>query len=223
MTVSPAETDYLQTMIIQIKKQRGLLFFLIWVFMLLSFSGAATSQDARRKTLTIPVGIYILESERNNDGLSSRRSIDSMRDHFRQVNKIWSQADIVLSPVVIKKLAVPRNLLLALVNRKGRGGIRDFFRGISSGEIEIGNDKNALVWGFYTRSLGGPNGLKPRGANVYFVADNTTVNDARVSSHEIGHVFGLYHSHFNANKLLCLLYTSPSPRDRTRSRMPSSA
>ena len=26
-----------------------------------------------------------------------------------------------------------------------------------------------------------------------------------------------------ANKMICLLYTSPSPRDRTRSRMPSSA
>ena len=26
-----------------------------------------------------------------------------------------------------------------------------------------------------------------------------------------------------ANSLVCLLYTSPSPRDRTRSRMPSSA
>ena len=28
---------------------------------------------------------------------------------------------------------------------------------------------------------------------------------------------------FAAVKLVCLLYTSPSPRDRTRSRMPSSA
>ena len=27
----------------------------------------------------------------------------------------------------------------------------------------------------------------------------------------------------NPNKTICLLYTSPSPRDRTRSRMPSSA
>ena len=27
----------------------------------------------------------------------------------------------------------------------------------------------------------------------------------------------------SANKVVCLLYTSPSPRDRTRSRMPSSA
>ena len=29
--------------------------------------------------------------------------------------------------------------------------------------------------------------------------------------------------HDGNNYLLCLLYTSPSPRDRTRSRMPSSA
>ena len=27
----------------------------------------------------------------------------------------------------------------------------------------------------------------------------------------------------NAKVIICLLYTSPSPRDRTRSRMPSSA
>ena len=31
------------------------------------------------------------------------------------------------------------------------------------------------------------------------------------------HIILIYHFHF------CLLYTSPSPRDRTRSRMPSSA
>ena len=28
---------------------------------------------------------------------------------------------------------------------------------------------------------------------------------------------------FNGHDFICLLYTSPSPRDRTRSRMPSSA
>ena len=32
----------------------------------------------------------------------------------------------------------------------------------------------------------------------------------------------LMEEHFNEN-YICLLYTSPSPRDRTRSRMPSSA
>ena len=33
----------------------------------------------------------------------------------------------------------------------------------------------------------------------------------------------LLSSHFTAQHMVCLLYTSPSPRDRTRSRMPSSA
>ena len=31
------------------------------------------------------------------------------------------------------------------------------------------------------------------------------------------------HEFITVEHLLCLLYTSPSPRDRTRSRMPSSA
>ena len=40
-----------------------------------------------------------------------------------------------------------------------------------------------------------------------------------------GCIPGVYLSHRLkiAHEVLCLLYTSPSPRDRTRSRMPSSA
>ena len=39
-----------------------------------------------------------------------------------------------------------------------------------------------------------------------------------------GKIEGFYKGAFRPDKLkLCLLYTSPSPRDRTRSRMPSSA
>ena len=35
--------------------------------------------------------------------------------------------------------------------------------------------------------------------------------------------YKMFKSVMNQNKNICLLYTSPSPRDRTRSRMPSSA
>ena len=34
---------------------------------------------------------------------------------------------------------------------------------------------------------------------------------------------GYIHKNLSSNTYTCLLYTSPSPRDRTRSRMPSSA
>ena len=33
----------------------------------------------------------------------------------------------------------------------------------------------------------------------------------------------IYSDNYQTNNVTCLLYTSPSPRDRTRSRMPSSA
>ena len=39
----------------------------------------------------------------------------------------------------------------------------------------------------------------------------------------MGTIFGNYLSAAIRNPSACLLYTSPSPRDRTRSRMPSSA
>mgnify|MGYP002682578709 CR=1 FL=1 len=37
------------------------------------------------------------------------------------------------------------------------------------------------------------------------------------------HIVSLYTNQFGAAGYICLLYTSPSPRDRTRYRMPSSA
>ena len=50
---------------------------------------------------------------------------------------------------------------------------------------------------------------------VEFIAVNTDAQDLRLSKAQTKIQMGL--------NLTCLLYTSPSPRDRTRSRMPSSA
>ena len=53
---------------------------------------------------------------------------------------------------------------------------------------------------------------------TYFLAKQTLCNrsiDGNLSFLQIGFTFG--------NDSICLLYTSPSPRDRQKSRMPSSA
>ena len=68
----------------------------------------------------------------------------------------------------------------------------------------------------------------------YIVLDYARItgvaNRQGVEEHEMGHAFGLGHVcepnatiTSSTNIMACLLYTSPSPRDRTRSRMPSSA
>ena len=83
-------------------------------------------------------------------------------------------------------------------------------------------------------------GLKPVHRRILYAmydmglsADKTYKKSARI----VGEVLGKYHPHGDAAvyesmvrmaqdfslRYICLLYTSPSPRDRTRSRMPSSA
>ena len=62
-----------------------------------------------------------------------------------------------------------------------------------------------------------PQQLTIRYFDENFVEHTETFEDlnARVVQHEYDHIEGILFT--------CLLYTSPSPRDRTRSRMPSSA
>ena len=68
------------------------------------------------------------------------------------------------------------------------------------------------------------------GIGSNFVNELSTVSKIRIGSvdHEVGAIgsataLTLDASGVNGTYYDCLLYTSPSPRDRTRSRMPSSA
>ena len=75
-------------------------------------------------------------------------------------------------------------------------GIRDLVRSRGLGDV-------------YKRQVLDRNGLRPA---RYYVTDDDRV----IMASEVG-VLDIAPEH------VCLLYTSPSPRDRTRSRMPSSA
>jgi len=155
-----------------------------------------------RETLAIPIAVYILEADDDTD-LSSRRSTASIEEHYGHVNNIWRQANIHMKPVSIQRVTVPSELLSGLAWRRGRGGIARFFSAIRHGEIDIQNNRGqALVSAFYVRTLGGPNGLKPLGANALFVADNTSNDDFRVTSHELGHILRLHHPINNPDLLM---------------------
>lgn len=192
----------------RIEKQFRLLFLLSTILVALYYSATSYAQresidETQRETLTIPVGVHILDSVGNRDNLSSQRTVESLRNHYARVNRIWRQADIVIEPVAYHRMEVPQDLLWGIVHRTGRGGIRDFFRGARRGEVEFpdsGND--ARIWAFYVSDMGGPNGMAPSGSRTFFVADTTTVDDARVTSHEIGHLLGLYHARYDQSMLL---------------------
>lgn len=188
-------------------RQPGFLIFVLAAVLAFSSSAANGTQGrvvTEREILTVPIAVYILASTRANSNWSSKRTVESMDAHFDQVNRIWSQADIVIEPVVVRQIKASDYLIKGLSRRVGRGGIADFFRAIYNGKIKIGNPyyRQGMMMAFYVPSLGGPNGLMPLGVNALFVADNTTVSDARVTSHEIGHNLGLYHAPRNPGQLL---------------------
>jgi len=159
--------------------------------------------NTQLKILTIPVAVFVVDGDDENTPMSSQRRVDSMQDHFQQVNKIWAQAGIRIKPVTVKRISVSGEFLYGLIHKRGRGGIASFFRAIRHGEIEVGQVNNrAVIWTFYVRSLGGPNGLKPQGVNSIFVVDNPLNKDYRVTSHEIGHILGLYHPRHDSTRLL---------------------
>ena len=65
------------------------------------------------------------------------------------------------------------------------------------------------------------NGLKGLDANIYLYEESNEVRQSIQKNYSISPEESL--TAIRGGVLLCLLYTSPSPRDRTRSRMPSSA
>ena len=50
--------------------------------------------------------------------------------------------------------------------------------------------------------MGGPNGINPFRSRSFFVIDEPTVFDRRVSSHEVGHILGLRHASGDPERLL---------------------
>ena len=92
------------------------------------------------------------------------------------------------------------------------------------GNVEIG--AGASVW--FGAVLRGDNDLLRVGKNSNIQDNSVLHTDPGIpliigEGVTVGHRVMLHGCQIGDHSLICLLYTSPSPRDRTRSRMPSSA
>ena len=150
---------------------------------------AAEDAEAAADRIELSVSLYIVDEAEapSSSEVSSRRDAESMEQVLQGMRAIWDQAGIELVDTSIARITAPSDALIDL----GQGDTTAFLGGVYEGSIEVPDP--GAVNGFYVRSLGRINGLPPIGARVFFVSDEPSVHDERVSSHEIGHILGLHH------------------------------
>ncbi len=153
-------------------------------------AGAATAPAATAPTprISVPLSLYLVRNaEAGPDGpLSSKRDEAGLRIIAEGIQRIWNDSGIVFEPVVVHTLSVPPDIIGDLI-----AGQSDSFLRAAGDRFEVAEP--GAVNGFYLPFLGGVNGFTPRLSRVFFVTDDPSVHDERVSSHEIGHILGLHH------------------------------
>ncbi len=165
---------------------------------LLLFATACTSTGATIETqagasderpVQLSMSLYVVDTAESALGapLSSRRSLPSIDEIAERMRAIWEQAGIELVVETTARIEAPEAVLVEL----GNGDTASFLAAARTGAISIPNP--AMINGFYVSQIGAANGMTPIGSRLFFVADDPSVPEERVSSHEIGHILGLHH------------------------------
>jgi len=177
------------------------------VFVLLVLTGCSASASGEltgspstrsdRDVIRIPLTLYVVADQGATEpSISSRRSTGDLTVIADAIAPIWAQADIAFDPLVVRNLSMPTDVVQELVVT---GGFDRFFA--QAGRTFDVADPG-VINGFYVREAFAYNGFTPEGSLVFFVADEPTVRDQRVSSHEIGHILGLGHALDDPNRLM---------------------
>ena len=119
--------------------------------------------------------------------LSSQRSEDGLTLIGQNMGEVWAQANVIFDPITVATIAAPTDVLEAIA--LGLDTSRFFDQIGATFDVP---DPSA-VNGFYVRTAGRVNGFAPIGSRVFFVIDEPSVHDERVSSHEVGHILSLIH------------------------------
>ena len=164
---------------------------------------AAILEQAEASTEEIVVGIsmYVLVDDLENPdpAFSSRRTEDELEVILAGMNEIWSQANIRLELDVLDTIQVDAEVLA----RVAQGNIRAFLDKLGGSiPFDVAGPESSLISGFYTKQIGGANGITPLGTGWFMVIDEPSVFDRRVSSHEVGHILGLQHTGADRGRLL---------------------
>jgi hypothetical protein len=175
---------------------------LLILLIALAFGPASTAVAADDETSSDPIGLsislYVVDEVEatSSSELSSARDTESTERILEEMQAIWDQAGIDLVVSSIARITAPSDALADLA----RGDAAAFLGSAYEGSHEVPNP--GVINGFYVWSLGRINGLTPVGTRVFFVTDEPSVHDERVSSHEIGHILGLHHEALDRGHLM---------------------
>ena len=152
-----------------------------------------TTDTTESDLIILPLSLYILDDAGGK--MTSGRDEAELRQIIEGANEIWGQANIRLEIQTIQRLTVPDEVMQQVAARN----FGPFFAAANR-DLEIENP--SLLNGFYAKEIGGVNGVTPANTRTFFVTDQPTVHDERVTSHEIGHILGLHHVLTDPNRLL---------------------
>lgn len=140
-----------------------------------------------RESIRVPLTLHVVTEQGDPDSeLSSRRTVEEVTKIAENMADIWSQADVVFDPVHVNMLEIPRPVLIGI----SVGDTAPFFEQVNATFVP---QNGQAINGFYVPFAFGVNGFAPTASSIFFVVDEPSVNDERVSSHEVGHIFGLHH------------------------------
>lgn len=153
----------------------------------------ALDEGVPRDPIVIPLTLYRLL---DGGELGTVRTADGISLIGERVNEIWAQANIAFDPLLVRDIEVSSDLLAPIV---ATGNIDPFIDGLRT---SVNAPDPGVFNGFYLSAAFGVNGFAPTGTRTFFVVDEPTVHDERVSSHEIGHLLGLHHDADDPDQLM---------------------
>ena len=152
---------------------------LIGIFFIDSKSITGNIIFNQEETIIVPIKVHVVRDTSHQ--YTSYRDRDNVIKTIGKANEIWSQAGIYFQIEEMVTTDLQFEDIPNAINSEYSGLIRN--KNFDNSKINI----------FFTQSLNNINGLALMGINSALIADYTTVNDYRATSHEFGHLLGLRH------------------------------